>query len=44
MFSGKARAYLSCATHKGRVLDIPTNIGIGWERYPGANDMACEKL
>jgi len=46
MFVGKAGAYprvkhLSGAPPKGRPLDFPMNIRLGWIGLPGTNTLAC---
>jgi len=40
MFSGKARAYLSEAPLKGRLLGLPANIKLGGKGLPGINALA----
>ncbi len=47
MFSGKARANPGVeyqkALHLGKILDLPTNIRLGWEGLPDTNTVAYYK-
>ncbi len=31
---------ISCVPHMGRLLDLPTNVRLGWESLPGTNTLA----